>query len=192
MKNYLGIIGIAVFSSIFLASNTNTNANTNANAIKCKRPGWKIVYNKTLKCKMRYNHYILWETNTAPEKDTVIERKNGFCRMIKGRWLASYYSGNVLLYESKDINIDHIYPVRAIRDKVGCQGMYKYYNYRKNLVPSEASYNQYKSDSVCSTKDECLAQLDSCLSMQKDIADKYKENLHCEELKDLAESYAKE
>lgn len=141
----------------------------------CKRPRWKIVYNENLKCKMYYNHYILYNTsNRKPE----IERKNGFCKVIKGHWKVKSYSGDVSVYYASDLNIDHILPYSYIVKQVGCKEAKKYFNLKYNLEPLEANYNKSKKDNVCHNKEYCLKQKLICLKIEEE----FKKSLNCKNL----------
>ena len=151
----------------------------------CKRPSWKTIYLQELECNMRYNHYILYLTNIASPEETIITRKNNYCKITKGKWIVNRKKKTITITDPTLLNIDHIYPVSEIVKNTGCKTLKKYYFYKENLQPMLASENREKSNTLCKNKMYCLKQYVSCMKMQDEIADGLQQDLKCYELFNL-------
>lgn len=142
---------------------------------KCKRPNWKIIYNKELDCKMRFNHFILYKTSIEKPE---IEKNKGFCLVKQGSWFVDSLVGKIMVYHPQDINIDHVLPYSYIVKQVGCSQARQFFNWRYNLKITEALYNKTKSDKICENKDICKQQKRICKAMEEE----FKIKLNCDKL----------
>lgn len=64
----------------------------------------RIIYNKELKCHMYYDQYVLYITSITKPR---VDRKDSFCYVEDGAWLAQDDLGETMVYFPSDLVISH-------------------------------------------------------------------------------------
>lgn len=112
--------------------------------VKYRRTDWKHWINRDGSC-FNIRHEILRDRSLIPP---VTGKKKKFCYVASGKWNDYYYPE--ILERPKDIDIDHIVPLKHAHDLVGntwsLEMKERFANDPENLAITNKKYNRQKRD----------------------------------------------